>query len=137
MSNMMDMLLAADVKGLERPSSEKEIKRLSDVLGSPFILELEALTVDEFSDIQKGAIKMKKNAKLEEIDTEAVQIQSIIMATKNVDFGAEALRERLDAHSSRLVVQKLFLPGEIAQIYNVIADLSGFGDEAVKDVKNV
>ncbi len=90
MSNMMDMLLAADVKGLERPSSEKEIKRLSDVLGSPFILELEALTVDEFSDIQKGAIKMKKNAKLEEIDTEAVQIQSIIMATKNVDFGAEA-----------------------------------------------
>lgn len=93
--------------------------------------------MDEFSDIQKGAIKMKKNAKLEEIDTEAVQIQSIIMATKNVDFGAEALRERLDAHSSRLVVQKLFLPGEIAQIYNVIADLSGFGDEAVKDVKNV
>ncbi len=137
MSNVMDMLLSAEVKDLKRPSGEREIKRLSDVMGSPFVLELEALTVDEFNDIQKSAIRMGKNAKLEDIDTEAVQIISIIKSAKNIDFADEALRNRLEAHSSKAVVQKLFLPGEIAQIYNAIADLSGFGDEAVKDVKNV
>lgn len=136
MENMMDMLLSTNIDDLARPKVEKEIGRLSKAVGSPFILELEALTVEEFSDIQKSAVRMGKNAKFEDVDTDAVQILSIIKATKNVDFADSGLRDRLEAHSSRAVVQKLFLPGEIAQIYNAIADISGFGDEAVKDVKN-
>ncbi|WP_430884305.1 phage tail assembly chaperone [Fusibacter sp. JL216-2] len=137
MENMMDMLLSTNIDDLARPKVEKEIGRLSKAVGSPFILELEALTVEEFSDIQKSAVRIGKNAKFEDVDTDAVQILSIIKATKNVNFADAALRERLEAHSSKAVVQKLFLPGEIAQVYNAIADISGFGDEAVRDVKNV
>jgi len=136
MNNMMDLLLAADVNELKRPSVEKEIKRLSDLMGTPFILELEALTADEFSDIQKSSIKMGKKAQVEDIDTDTVQVVSIIKATKNIDFAEKSLRDKFNAHSSKMVVQKLFLPGEIAQVYNAIADISGFGDEAVRDVKN-
>lgn len=33
------------------------------------------------------------------------------------------------------VVNALFLPGEVINLYNAITDLSGFGEESIKNIR--
>ena len=33
------------------------------------------------------------------------------------------------------VVNALFLPGEVVNLYNAITDLSGFGEESIKNIR--
>ena len=132
MDNMMDMLLSTDVKNLKRPRVEKEVKRLSEALGAPFVLELEALTVDEFSDIHELSVDSKTGS----ANANQMKAHTIVKAVKNIDFSDKDLLKKYEAYSSRDLVTKLFLPGEIALLYNSIAEIGGFHKDAVKTVKN-
>ena len=47
MSNVIDLLLNADIEQIERPSKEVEIKRLSNIFGEKFTVLCKALTYDQ------------------------------------------------------------------------------------------
>ena len=46
------------------------------------------------------------------------------------------LMAKFKAQTPKELVRKIFLSGEIANIYGTISELSGFGDNAIKEVKN-
>lgn len=121
MSNAMDLLLKLDKTKLVRPTQEVEIKRLSDAAGEPFIVTCEALTADEMNEFK---------------DTKTPNEDMLIKGIKDIDFTNQKVIEYYGAVNAVEAVNAVFFPGEIASIAEVITKLSGFGKDAVKEVKN-
>ncbi|QAT40834.1 hypothetical protein [Clostridium sp. JN-9] len=131
--NKLDLLLKIDVNKLIRPTKEIEITRLSNILGEPFTITCQAVTADEFAELQNsvslsvdGDISVDKN----------IQVQTVLIGSKDPDFGNQKIVEYFGAVTAAEAINKIFLPGEISAIYTTITELSGFGKDAVKEVKN-
>lgn len=120
MSNKMDLLLKVDKSKLVRPTQEVEIKRLSEILGEPFTVMCQALTADEFKELQD-------NKSDEEM---------IIKGVTDPDFTNQQVIEYYGVVTAAEAIKVIFLPGEVVGIAKIISGLSGFGEGKVKEVKN-
>ena len=123
----LDLLLSKDTKRLfERPEKTIEVARLSEVYGEPFVARVRAMTMGEFDALPKDG----------DIRTNVVLAGMVEPDLKNA-----ALLEKLkpEGRNGPLLpteaAARLFLPGEITAIYKVISDLSGFGVDAVRELK--
>ena len=132
--NILDLLLGSDVGEIKLPTKEVEITRLSQVYGAPFILTIKAITPAKFEEIQdvKG-----KDA---DIDITQLQlftvIEGVVDATGAPMFKNKELMSKFKVSTPKDLVRAILLSGEIAKIYGEISELAGFGDNAVKEVKN-
>lgn len=124
MSSMIDLLLGKGEALKDLPRATVEIPRLSDET-TKFELELRALTANEIEN-------------LPEVDA---GVHAIIKATQNINFADERLSALLLPAGRKTpltpaeVVKKLFLKGEISQIYTKVSELCGFGEGAVRAVE--
>ena len=111
---VLDLLLSKDTKRLfERPEKTIEVARLSEVYGEPFVVRVRAMTMGEFDALPKDG----------DIRTNAALLEKLKPEGRNGPLLPTEAAARL------------FLPGEITAIYKAISDLSGFGDDAVKELK--
>lgn len=129
----MDLLLKIKKDQLVRPTKEVEITRLSALVGEKFTVTCNALTPDEFAELQAnvavsqdGTIDIDKN----------IQVQTVIKGVTDPDFTNLKVLENFGATTATEAVNALLLPGEISAIYSKITELSGFGKDAIKEVKN-
>ena len=138
--NILDMLLGADVDKVKLPTKQYEIKRLSDAFGSPFVVTLKACSAEKWEELQDMALDIK--GKDVELDTNLMQT-FIVMESTYLDenatqllFKNKDLMSKFKAASPKDLVKKILLSGEIISVYGMVAELSGFGDDAVTEVKN-
>lgn len=129
----MDLLLKLDTKKMVKPTKEVEITRLSELLGEPFLVTCQALTASEFADLQasisvsaEGDVDVDKN----------IQVNTLIMGVKDPELTNQQVIEKFGAVNATEAISNIFLPGEISSIYTTITQLSGFGKDSVKEVKN-
>ena len=107
--SIFDRLLETDAEKLqEKEKTELKIKRLSDIVGEPFVVTCAALTEDQM-----------------------VHVSEI---SKEGDF--KELLNKLGVASGKDAIKALFSAGEISIIYSTINRLSGYDDDAVTEVKN-
>lgn len=131
MSSVIDLLLSIDDSKIEeRPQAKVEIKRLSKLAGEPVIFTLQAVTSKEHSDIEDKATKG------DELDSDLLQVLVTLYGTKDPVIRSKELKEKLHVPTYRDLVRKLLNPGEILKIYNIVSDLSGFGENSVEKIKN-
>lgn len=131
--NKIDLLLKIDKTKLVRPTKEVEVKRLSEILGEPFTVVCQALTSDEFGEIQEsvsmsseGDLNLERN----------LQANYIVKGVKDPCFTNQQVIEYFGATKAIEAVNKIFLPGEITALFNTINQLSGFAKGSVEEVKN-
>lgn len=136
--NILDLLLGSDVGEIKLPTKEVEITRLTAVYGSPFILNVKALTPEKFEEIQDMSVDVK--GKDADIDITQLQLFSVIEGVMDPTgapmFKNKDLMAKFKVSNPKDLVRKILLSGEIAKLYGEISELSGFGDNAVKEVKN-
>ena len=145
--NMLDLLLGADLGTIKIPHRDVEISRLSEALGAPFIVRCKALSQDKHEELQDIAVEVK--GKDVDLDVNKLQLLTIIdgvealvpnengeLVSAGLLLKNNELKEKFKAATPKDLAKKLFMPGEIAKLYNAISELSGFSDEAVKEVKN-
>ena len=123
---------------IKLPTKEVEITRLSQVYGAPFILTIKAITPAKFEEIQDMSIDVK--GKDADIDITQLQlftvIEGVVDATGAPMFKNKELMSKFKVSTPKDLVRAILLSGEIAKIYGEISELAGFGDNAVKEVKN-
>lgn len=132
--NKMDLLLKIDTTKLVKPVKEVEITRLSEILKEPFTVTCQALTPDEFSNLQ-NSVSVSQDGNID-VDKN-IQVQTVIAGVSDPQFTNQKVIEHFKAVNSTEAVNNLLLPGEIQGIYTEITKLSGFGKDAVKEVKNL
>lgn len=136
--NVLDLLLGSDIGEIKLPTKQMEIIRLSKVFGAPFVITVSALSPDRYEEVQDMAVSVK--GKDADIEISLLQILVVMEGVMDPNgkpmFKNKDLMAKFKASTPKELVRKIFLSGEIANIYGEIANLSGFGDGAVKEVKN-
>lgn len=126
--SILDLLLETDVEKLQKDHKKSyEVKRLSKALGKKFTVTCMPLTNEQIvhiGEISKNNMDMKFNAVLECCNIEGKSLKD------------KQLMDKFKAVTPAELLDKLFLPGEVYELYNVINDLSGYGKDAVKEIKN-
>lgn len=125
---IIDLLLETDMKKLhENNKKDYEVKRLSKLLGQKFIVTCHALTheqVAHLGEISKTNEELKFNAIVEACKIEGKR------------FNNQQLMDKFGVIKPIDLLDKLFLPGEIFSLYDIVNGLSGYGKDVVAEVKN-
>lgn len=136
--NVLDLLLGSDIGEIKLPTSKIEITRLTELFGKPFVITCRALSPEKYEEVQEMAIKVQGK----DVDLDVNLLQLFVVMEGVVDEAGKPMFKNPDliakfkAKTPKELVRKLLLSGEITSVYSEIAKLSGFGDEAVKEVKN-
>ena len=136
--NVLELLLGSDIGEIKLPTKTMEITRLSGVFGAPFIITVSALSPERYEEVQDMAVSIKGK----EADIEISLLQLLVVMEGVVDntgkpvFKNKDLMTKYKVATPKELVRKILLSGEIANIYGEIANLSGFGEGAVKEIKN-
>ncbi|WP_438445909.1 phage tail assembly chaperone [Gorillibacterium sp. sgz5001074] len=126
MSDTLKMLLGLNPETLTRPTKRVEIPRLSRLANEKVELTIQALTFDEESEILEISGE----------DAPARRMHTVLKGVAAPNLKDKALLEKYGAATPKQLLERLFLPGELLQLYNQIADLGGYGEDAVIEVKN-
>lgn len=136
--NVLDLLLGSDAGEIKLPTKKVEIKRLSDHYGAPFIVTCTALTPDKYEDVQDMALDI--SGKDVDLDINLLKtitvMEGVLDANGKYLFKNAELMKKYKAPTPKELVKILLLSGEINSLYATIADLSGFGEDAIEEVKN-
>ena len=136
--NVLDLLLGSDIGEIKLPTKQVEITRLSEVFGKPFVITCKALSPEKYEEVQDMAV----NVSSKDVDLDVNLLQIFVVIEGVVDDAGKPMLKNKDlmkkfkSQTPKELAKKLFLSGEIAHIYGELSDLSGFGDNAVKEVKN-
>lgn len=138
--NAMEMLLGADVGALKLPTKQYEIPRLTAAFGAPFIITLKALSAEKWEEVQDMAL----NIKGKDVDVDNNLLQTFIVMESTYEdeeatklfFKNKELMAKFNAATPKELVKKILISGEIVNVYGEVSNLSGFGDDAVTEVKN-
>lgn len=138
--SLLDKLLQADAGKLtEKPHKKHEIKRLSKALKTDFTLELQAIDAQRYAEIQRMGIDLGKKGNVRDVNIYEMQVFTILDGVKEPSLKDKKLLDHFNVTTPKELVSKLFLSGEIADIYNEINELSGYekdDDEADEEIKN-
>ena len=136
--NILDLLLGSDIGEIKLPTKQVEINRLSAVYGKPFTVTCRALSPEKYEEVQDMAVKVQGK----DVDLDVNLLQLFVVIEGVVDEAGKLLLKnkelmaKFKASTPKELARKLFLSGEIANLYGEISSLSGFGDDAVTEVKN-
>lgn len=136
--NVLDLLLGSDIGEIKLPTKQIEINRLSEIYGAPFIVTCKALTPDKYEEVQDMAVNVQN--KDVDLDINLLQlfvvIEGVCDANEKPMFKNKDLMAKFKVPTPKELVRKLLLSGEITNLYGEISVLSGFGEDAITEVKN-
>ena len=115
----------------ERPMRTYEVKRLSNIMGTPFVVTLQSIPAELYSDIQNESVEIKKG-NVSGVNIQKLQFDTVIAGMKDPNLKDKQLLHHFDALTPVQLVNKLFIPGEISDMASIVSELCGFTSQ--KDV---
>ncbi len=135
--SLVDKLLQLDAGKLtEKPTKEIELERLTKLLGTKATFKCQAIDGQTYADIQRRAIGISKRGNIRDIDIYEMQVMTVLEGVVEPSFKDKKLLEHLNAPTPKELVKKMLLPGEIAELHNVINELSGYERDDEDEIKN-
>jgi hypothetical protein len=136
--SLTDTLLQLDANKVEeKPTKEIEIKRLSRLAGKKVMFKCQALDGQTYGDIQRMSIDISKKGDFKDIKIFETQLMTCVEGIIDPDLKDEKLLKHYNVSTPKALIKKILLPGEIADLRDVIDKLSGYeSDEDEEDVKN-
>lgn len=136
--SLVDKLLQLDAGKLtEKPAKEIELKRLSKILGAKAVFKCQAIDGQTYADIQRRSIGISKRGDIQDIDIYEMQVMTVLEGVTEPSFKDKRLQEHFNAPTPKELVKKMLLPGEIAELHNVVNELSGYErDDDEDEIKN-
>lgn len=137
-SEALDLLLSAE------PAEQVQTVELPPRKGtdSPLVLKLRSITEREWDDIRSQSEVRRPNRQQRRArGTDEVDIDNALMArllvkraTVNVDWNNPSLRDRFGAQTGEDVIKVVLLYGEIANLAQIIMEISGFDEDLIQFV---
>ena len=111
----------------EKEQRKMEVKRLTKAFGEPFIVTCMPIT-------QKQLVYVAENAKT--LQEQRVLFILECCKVEGKKFSDRAFLEWTGCLKGEDVIRKMFRTGEISKLYDKISELSGYGDNAIEELKN-
>ena len=134
-NKLIDILMETDPDKLARRSTEDiEIKRLSKLFGSPFTVTVKAVPGERYTEIAGNM--MDDNGKVDYSKGHDVNMMIAIEGIVSPDVKISDVQKHSGCASPKDLMDKLFNGGEISKIADAVTELSGYGKDTEKKVKN-
>jgi hypothetical protein len=135
--SLTEKLLSLDSsKYKEKATSEIEIKRLSKMVGEPFLVKLQEVEAERLQELQAMIIDKKGNYDL----TQARKVNALICCAGVVEpsLSDKKLQDHFNVASPKELAEILFKGVELTQVADEIARISNFvqSDEEEEVTKN-
>ncbi|MCM3730072.1 XkdN-like protein [Fictibacillus nanhaiensis] len=127
--NTLDLLLKMDAKKLELPKKDVEIKRFSQP-ENPAIFTLQGLDAETLDSIRDMATKENN------IDFTEIKLGTVLAGVVSPSLRDDSLMKNFGVVTPHDLIKKLFSPGELDSLYETISNLSGYGEDAIEEIKN-
>lgn len=134
--DILNALLEADPSKVKIETKEVRIKSLSELTKKDALFTIRQLTNAEFSDIQSQAVDVSSKGEITGLNTNETQLSTCLAGIVSPDLKNEQLQKHYRAATPKELLIKLLKSGEIASIADMVRDISGFGEDAVEEVKN-
>ena len=129
--NLADALLAADAGQITKKEHKSyEVKRLSAILGEPFVLELRQIPNKRVREIQDRSMKIEGGKT--SVDQYTLTMGLLCDGIANKDFDNRDVLKHYGAATRQDLFDTLFNAGEIQDIANIISELCGFDSKKRK-----
>lgn len=126
----LELLLNSNKEDFAKATLDVEVPRLSKIFGEQFLFTCKSLTVREYAEIQEEIdIDSKGN-----ISAKDVNIMTLIKSIP--ELSNKSLRDHFGAVTPKDLIDKLLNPGEVSALASTILELSGFNEDAVKEMIN-
>ncbi len=138
--SLVDKLLQLDADRVtEKPTAEFEIERLSKLLGEKVVFKCQALDGETYADIQRKAIDISKKGNIRDLKLFEMQIMTCVEGVVEPNLKDKRLLDHYGASTPKELIKKMLLPGEIADLHNIINELSGYerDDDEEEELKNL
>lgn len=140
--NLAEVLMNADKKKItELQTKEYEVKRLSNLLGTPFILTLQEIPPKRVMEINQQAVKVdinKNSGRNIDVDVFTLQMLTLVEGIKS-GLGDRELLKAYGCATVKELYVKIFKANEISDIAEAINSLGSYtGDNSgdIAEVKN-
>lgn len=134
-NKLIDILMETDPEKLARKTTEDiEIKRLSKLFGSPFAVTVKAVPGERYTELASDMID--DDGKADFTKSHNVNLMIAIEGIVSPDVKNEDLQKHFGCASPKDLMDKLFNGGEISKIADAVTELSGYGEDTEKKVKN-
>lgn len=121
--NAVDLLMGLDAgKALKMPEGEYEVKRLTEMVGEPFIVRYRAVPGRKQAEIidQYSAGDGEATA-VQNFDSSLMLLATAVF---DPDLNDEGLKKKFGAATPKDLAEKLFLTGEVNDIVKAVTGLS-------------
>lgn len=108
-TDILNLLLSADLTKIKVPEKKVKIERLSEDLGVDVIFTCRAIAPDKMEEIQENAMRVVNGEP--DLDVTEMQIFTVIEGVKDPNLKDKELREKFNALTPKELVNKLLLPG--------------------------
>lgn len=141
--DLLDLLLNSDTSKFKVKERKVEIPRLSEALGTKFVITLKMLPVATHERIMEkmNSVKFDEDGipSLED-NTEEGKISILVEACHASDgrqiFKNTSLMRKFNVRSNKALIRAMLTPGEISKLYQRYRELTGYVKTSVEDIKN-
>lgn len=134
--SLTEKLLALDAKKYkEKQMAEIEVKRLSNLIGEPFIVKVQEVDSDKMQEIQSMLFDKKGRYDISQI--RKINKLTVLEGVIEPDLKDEKIQKHFGAATPKDLVDILFKGAELTKIADKVAEVSGFiGEEEDEEEKN-
>lgn len=134
--SLTEKLLALDAaKYKEKQTATIEIKRLSELIGEPFIVKVQEVDSDRMQEIQ--AMLFDKKGRYDVSQARKVNKLVVLEGVLEPNLKDDKLQKHFGAATPKDLVEILFKGIELTTVADKIAEISGFIEaEAEEEIKN-
>lgn len=111
----------------EKEQAQVEVVRLSAAFGEPFIVTCAPISQKQLAYVAEAAKNMQE---------QRIHFVLECCRVEGKKFTDKAFLDWTGCFKGEEVVKKLFRTGEISGLYNKVSELSGYGEDAIKELKN-
>ena len=125
--SLIDKLLQMDkAKLMAMPTKEMEITRLTELMGAPFKVKCKAIDGERYAEIQRAGVDITKKGSIKSLNIFEMHVLTVIDGVVEPSMKDAKLLQHFGCVTPKELVKKLFLAGEIADLNNIITELSGY-----------
>lgn len=133
--SLTEKLLALDAaKYKEKKTDTIEIKRLSELIGEPFIVKVQEIDDNRMQELQAMLLTSKGR-----VDYTQVRKVNALMCCDGViepDLSDEKLQKHFGAETPRELAEILFKGADLGNVSDLITKLGNYTDDEDEEIKN-
>lgn len=134
-NNIVNTLMELDPEKLVRKTrKEIEIKRLSNIMGKPFMVSVAAIPGERYMELAGNMVD--EEGAVDFAQLHSVNVNLSLAGMVSPDMKDRELQKHFGCATPKDLLDKFFNGGEISKIADAVTELSGYGKDKKKKVKN-